>query len=50
MRQYRRLTFRTYGRIDEADIILFAGAVTAVSRVSLLGICHIGTQLLTFLL
>lgn len=46
MRQYRRLTFRTFGRIDERDIILFAGAVAAVSCMSLLGICHISTKLL----
>lgn len=48
MRQYRGLTFRAFCRVYHRDIILFARAITAMMGMSLLGICHIGTKLLTF--
>lgn len=48
MREDRRLAFRAFLRIDQGDVVLFARPISAMAGMSLLGIGHIGTKLLTF--
>lgn len=48
VREHTRLALGTLLSIHEDGIVLLAGAIAAMSGMSLLGIGHIGRKLLTF--